>query len=86
MSTLLILVIGIFIVWKLPQPAWARAIQDKLAVMIRGVTGMQPANILERRDVCSARVWASILRSMFSGWPKPRQRNGIAPILEMGIS
>lgn len=36
MSTLLILVIGIFIGWNLPQPAWARALQDKLVGMIRG--------------------------------------------------
>ena len=40
MSTLLILVIGIFIGWNLPQPAWARAIQDKLVGMIRGATRM----------------------------------------------
>jgi len=37
MSTLLILVIGIFIGWNLPQPAWARAIQDKLVNMIREI-------------------------------------------------
>jgi hypothetical protein len=40
MSTLLILVIGIFIGWNLPQPGWARAIQDKLLGMIRGATRM----------------------------------------------
>jgi len=36
MSTLLVLVIGIFIGWNLPQPAWARAIQDKVVAIIRG--------------------------------------------------
>jgi hypothetical protein len=40
MSTLLILVIGIFIGWNLPQPAWARNIQDRLLGMIRGTTRM----------------------------------------------
>ena len=39
MSTLLVLVIGIFIGWNLPQPAWAKAFQDKLLGMIRGITG-----------------------------------------------
>ncbi len=36
MSTLLILVLGIFIGWNLPQPAWARAIQDRLVGIISG--------------------------------------------------
>lgn len=36
MSTILVLIIGIFIGWNLPQPAWARTIQDKLLEMIRG--------------------------------------------------
>jgi type III secretory pathway component EscT len=40
MSTLITLVIGIFIGWNLPQPAWAKAIQDKLVDMIRGATRM----------------------------------------------
>lgn len=35
MSTLLILTIGIFIGWNLPQPAWAKSIQDKLIEIIR---------------------------------------------------
>jgi hypothetical protein len=39
MSTLLILIIGIFIGWNLPQPVWAKDIQDKLLGMIRGITG-----------------------------------------------
>jgi hypothetical protein len=40
MSTLLVLVIGIFIGWNLPQPAWARAIQDKLVGLIWSATRM----------------------------------------------
>ena len=36
MSTLLILAVGIVIGWNLPQPAWARALQDRLVGMIRG--------------------------------------------------
>jgi hypothetical protein len=35
MSTLVILTIGIFIGWNLPQPAWARSMQDKLVELIR---------------------------------------------------
>lgn len=35
MSTLLVLIIGIFIGWNLPQPAWAKSIQDKLIEVIR---------------------------------------------------
>jgi hypothetical protein len=38
MSTLLALVIGMFIGWNLPQPAWAKAIQDKVVEAIRGIT------------------------------------------------
>jgi hypothetical protein len=38
MSTLLILGIGILIGWNLPQPAWARGIQDRLVGMIRRAT------------------------------------------------
>jgi hypothetical protein len=30
MTTLITLLIGMFIGWNLPQPAWARAIQDKV--------------------------------------------------------
>ncbi|MGB5426902.1 MAG: hypothetical protein WBN95_08930 [Gammaproteobacteria bacterium] len=37
MSTLLILTIGIFIGWNLPQPAWARNIQDRLVELMRGM-------------------------------------------------
>jgi hypothetical protein len=40
MSTLITLVIGIFIGWNLPQPAWAKSIQDKVVGMIRGATRM----------------------------------------------
>ena len=38
MSTLLLLVIGIFIGWNLPQPDWARSFQHKLLEMSRGLT------------------------------------------------
>jgi len=38
MSTLLVLTVGIFIGWNLPQPDWAKAIQDKLLEVIRGAT------------------------------------------------
>ena len=35
MGTLLTLIIGMFIGWNLPQPAWAKAIQDKLVGLLR---------------------------------------------------
>ena len=35
MGTLLVLIIGFFIGWNLPQPAWARSLQDKLLEVIR---------------------------------------------------
>jgi hypothetical protein len=35
MSTILTLLIGIFIGWNLPQPDWAKAIQDKLVSLIQ---------------------------------------------------
>ena len=38
MSTLLVLVIGIFIGWNLPQPDWAKTLQAKLLETIRGLT------------------------------------------------
>jgi hypothetical protein len=38
MSTLLTLVIGIFIGWNLPQPAWAKALQDKVVGAIQNFT------------------------------------------------
>ena len=37
MGTLLILIIGIFIGWNLPQPVWAKALQDKLVGTIRSI-------------------------------------------------
>ena len=37
MSTLLVLVIGIFIGWNLPQPDWAKTLQAKLLDVIRGM-------------------------------------------------
>jgi hypothetical protein len=35
MSTLITLLIGMFIGWNLPQPEWAKAIQDKLLGLLR---------------------------------------------------
>jgi len=35
MTTLLTLLIGMFIGWNLPQPDWAKAIQDKIVSMLR---------------------------------------------------
>ena len=37
MYTLLILVIGIFIGWNLPQPPWAKAFQDRVVQMVRSI-------------------------------------------------
>jgi len=37
MYTLFILIIGIFIGWNLPQPAWARIIQDKVVGLVRSI-------------------------------------------------
>ena len=38
MYTLIILLIGMFIGWNLPQPEWARAIQDKVVRVISNWT------------------------------------------------
>lgn len=38
MSTLVILLIGMFIGWNLPQPGWARAIQDKVIQLLSSAT------------------------------------------------
>ena len=35
MTTLLTLLIGMFIGWNLPQPAWAKAIQDKVVSLFQ---------------------------------------------------
>jgi hypothetical protein len=35
MTTLLTLLIGMFIGWNLPQPDWAKAIQDKIVSMLQ---------------------------------------------------
>jgi hypothetical protein len=35
MYTLVILVIGIFIGWNLPQPPWAKAFQNKVVGLVR---------------------------------------------------
>jgi hypothetical protein len=38
MYTLIVLLIGMFIGWNLPQPAWARAIQDKISGLFNKLT------------------------------------------------
>jgi len=35
MYTLIILTIGIFIGWNLPQPAWAKSLQNKASAALR---------------------------------------------------
>jgi hypothetical protein len=35
MSTLITLLMGMFIGWNLPQPAWARALQDKVIQFLK---------------------------------------------------
>jgi hypothetical protein len=34
MSILLAFVIGLFVGWNLPQPAWAKALQDKVVAFL----------------------------------------------------
>jgi hypothetical protein len=31
--------VGMFIGWNLPQPAWARELQDKVVGIVKGVIG-----------------------------------------------
>ncbi len=38
MSTIIILLIGMFIGWNLPQPNWARSIQDKVMRLLTAAT------------------------------------------------
>jgi len=38
MGTLLTLLIGMFIGWNLPQPDWARTIQDKAIQLLSSAT------------------------------------------------
>lgn len=38
MYTLLVLIIGVFIGWNLPQPSWAKALQDRVLRAIRAAT------------------------------------------------
>lgn len=38
MYKLIILLIGMFIGWNLPQPAWAKAIQDKFSSIFNKLT------------------------------------------------
>lgn len=39
MYTLIVLAIGVFIGWNLPQPPWARALQGNLVRFVRSLTG-----------------------------------------------
>lgn len=39
MTTLIALLIGMFIGWNMPQPVWARNIQDKFVNFIRELAG-----------------------------------------------
>jgi hypothetical protein len=36
MYTLFVLAIGIFIGWNIPQPGWARDLQEKVMARLRG--------------------------------------------------
>ena len=38
MGTIITLLIGMFIGWKLPQPEWARAIQNKVMQLLNSST------------------------------------------------
>jgi len=38
MSTLITLLIGMFIGWNLPQPDWAHAVQDKVMQFLNSAT------------------------------------------------
>lgn len=38
MGTIITLLIGMFIGWNLPQPDWARAIQDKATQLLNSAT------------------------------------------------
>jgi hypothetical protein len=38
MYTLIILFIGIFIGWNLPQPPWAKSFQDGVVRLVRSLT------------------------------------------------
>jgi hypothetical protein len=37
MTTLITLLIGMFIGWNLPQPDWARSLQSKVVELLRGL-------------------------------------------------
>ena len=37
MYTVIVLVIGIFIGWNLPQPPWAKALQDRVVELTRAL-------------------------------------------------
>ena len=39
MYTVLVLVIGIFIGWNLPQPPWAKDLQDRVVGLLRSGSG-----------------------------------------------
>lgn len=42
MESLLILAIGIVLGWNLPQPDWARHLQDKFTTWVRGLFAGRP--------------------------------------------
>lgn len=37
MSALLYMFIGLLIGWNLPQPSWAKSLQDKLVAKVKGL-------------------------------------------------
>ena len=39
LTMLFFVAVGILIGWNLPQPAWAKETQDKIANAIRGIAG-----------------------------------------------
>ena len=39
MSTLLALIVGMFIGWNLPQPPWAKTLQEKVLALVRSFGG-----------------------------------------------
>lgn len=42
MYILIILIIGIFIGWNLPQPQWAKSLQRRLFAALRGFVAKKP--------------------------------------------
>ena len=42
-STLFWICVGILIGWNLPQPAWAKSLQDRAVATIKGLTNKRDA-------------------------------------------